>query len=357
MCWCGSIGGKVLRLQAAVGDKVASNSSGVAACRPAACCLARHTAAVAHSSDRAGPALSAAPCQLIYPWRRYFVTAATAPPFSPSLCSFQLIYAWGSPTELPSQQARARACQALLRTLSAEGRSGQLGATLAQEGVAVSSGPALDKPGGFRGVRLLPGPALEQAAGRLRSQLAQALLADPPYAMRWMRHRAVKVGGCCWVGAAAGWKGMNTRVGGGSCGSSDCTHIAWRQLHASPSPPVSIWQDLLRWVTDPAIDARAELAAAQPPLSDDERADVLALRGLLVSLIIVASAFCMQCHARCRCPRPALARTCVLTQQYCHARPDASFLRPSPGVRRAGALPHHAPPGRLWPGRVGAHAS
>ncbi|PRW58669.1 hypothetical protein C2E21_2704 [Chlorella sorokiniana] len=144
---------------------------------------------------------------------------------------FQLIYAWGSPTELPSHQARARACQALLRTLSAEGRSGQLGATLAQEGVAVASGPGPDKPGGFRGVRLLSGAALEQAGGQLRCQLAQALLADPPYAMRWMRHRPL--------------------------------------------------QDLLRWVTDPTIDARSVLATAQPPLSDDEAANVLALRGLL----------------------------------------------------------------------------
>lgn len=42
-------------------------------------------------------------------------------------------------------------------------------------------------------------------------------------------------------------------------------------------------QALLRWVTDPAVDAGAALARAQPPLSEDERADVLALRGLLVS--------------------------------------------------------------------------
>jgi hypothetical protein len=80
-------------------------------------------------------------------------------------------------------------------------------------------------------VRLLSGAALEQAGGQLRCQLAQALLADPPYAMRWMRHRPL--------------------------------------------------QDLLRWVTDPTIDARSVLATAQPPLSDDEAANVLALRGLL----------------------------------------------------------------------------
>lgn len=117
--------------------------------------------------------------------------------FFPSSSStrWQLIYAWGSPTALPAQQARARACQALLHTLSAEGRRGALGAVLAREGVAVASGPGPNRPGGFQGVHLLPGDALEQAVVPLRRHLAQALLERPPYAMRWMVHHPLQVGG------------------------------------------------------------------------------------------------------------------------------------------------------------------
>lgn len=167
---------------------------------------------------------------------------------------YQLIYACGSPTELPSEQARARAGHALLQLLSrhARARGSALGATLAREGVAVRAGPA-EKPGAFRwvcqrrasltfsvhceeitstpapckelgtlvlcitgniwiphiprvhhlsqqvallscrGVRLLPGEALERALPSLRRQLAQAVVEDPPYAMRWMRRHPEKV--------------------------------------------------------------------------------------------------------------------------------------------------------------------
>ncbi|KAL4434355.1 hypothetical protein ABPG75_000796 [Micractinium tetrahymenae] len=153
---------------------------------------------------------------------------------------YQLIYAWGAPTKLPALQARARACQALLHILSAEGRRGALGATLAGEGVVKPAGPEGSPPGAFRGFRLLPGAALEAAVPALRCQLAEALLARPPYAMRWMRD-----------------------------------HPA---------------QDLLlRCMTDVSLDANRELAAARLApsedarlaLTEDELADVLALRGLL----------------------------------------------------------------------------
>lgn len=105
----------------------------------------------------------------------------------PRLKRYQLIYAWGAPTELPAQQARARACQALLHILSAGGRQGALGEVLAREGVAKPAKPEGAPPGSFRGFRLLPGAALEAAAPALRRQLAEALLARPPYALRWMR--------------------------------------------------------------------------------------------------------------------------------------------------------------------------
>lgn len=41
--------------------------------------------------------------------------------------TYQLIYAAGAPAELPSQPARARACQSLLHALSSQGRSGAMG--------------------------------------------------------------------------------------------------------------------------------------------------------------------------------------------------------------------------------------
>ncbi|KAL4428607.1 hypothetical protein ABPG77_008919, partial [Micractinium sp. CCAP 211/92] len=133
---------------------------------------------------------------------------------------YQLIYAWGAPTELPAQQARARACQALLRILSAEGRRGALGETLAREGVAKPAGPDGAPPGAFRGFRLLPGIALEAAAPALRRQLAEGLLAGPANL-------------------------------------------------------------LLRCMTDADLDANEELAGASTALGEDAVADVLALRGLL----------------------------------------------------------------------------
>ena len=120
-------------------------------------------------------------------------------PARPARCSYQLIYAWGSPTELPSQQTRALAGQLLLRLLSRDVQQrGPIGALLAQPGVAVRTGPA-DKPGGFRGVRLLPGEALEAALPQLRQLLADAVLADPPHAMRWMRGHPHRVRHRWWV--------------------------------------------------------------------------------------------------------------------------------------------------------------
>jgi hypothetical protein len=108
-------------------------------------------------------------------------------------CRYQLIYAWGTTKELPSQQARAQACQALLHILSRCGQEGgRLATTLSQEGVAVWTATAL-KPGAFRGLRLLPGQALDAALPVLRGQLAEALVEAPPYALRWMGEYPRKV--------------------------------------------------------------------------------------------------------------------------------------------------------------------
>ena len=113
------------------------------------------------------------------------------------MCRYQLIYAWGGQQKLPSEQARAHAVQALLHILSQQHNPKQhaIGATLAQQGVAVWGGPAsASKSGAFRGLRLLPGQRLEAALPMLRRQLAEALLSNPPYAMRWMWGHPHKVG-------------------------------------------------------------------------------------------------------------------------------------------------------------------
>lgn len=104
--------------------------------------------------------------------------------------------------------------------------------TLAQAGVAVLSGP-VGKPGSYRGVRLLPGEVLSRAVPALRRQLAEAVLAEPPHALRWMRGHSQQV-------------------------------------------------ELLSCISDPSVDAHA-LMSGMPAgqLNQAERADVLALRGLL----------------------------------------------------------------------------
>ena len=110
-------------------------------------------------------------------------------PTLPALPSrYQLVYAWGASEDLPSQQIRTLAVQAVLRQLSqhAPRRGNGIGATLALDRVSVAAWPA-DKPGAFRGPRLLPGEALHAALPELRRQLAEAVLRDPPYAMQWLQ--------------------------------------------------------------------------------------------------------------------------------------------------------------------------
>jgi hypothetical protein len=57
-------------------------------------------------------------------------------------------------------------------------------------GVAVFDGPETRPPGGFSGVRLLQGEALDAATPALLEELASALMDDPPYECRWMAGEA-----------------------------------------------------------------------------------------------------------------------------------------------------------------------
>ena len=98
---------------------------------------------------------------------------------------YQLVYACGSPVELPDGLARATAAQALLRTLSLNADQGATGAALAVPGVAVWRRDAALSS--YRHVRLLPGDALDGVLPQLHTALAEALLGDPPYAMRWLK--------------------------------------------------------------------------------------------------------------------------------------------------------------------------
>jgi hypothetical protein len=93
---------------------------------------------------------------------------------------------------LPFMQTRAGACQALLHIINQQAHHGAIREILDGEGVSVwegSSGTA----GASLGLRLLPGKAMEAALPQLRTEVARALLEDPPYAMRWMRDHPMQV--------------------------------------------------------------------------------------------------------------------------------------------------------------------
>ena len=110
------------------------------------------------------------------------------------------MYAWGSPTGLPSEQIRTAAGHALLLQLARHATAGRIGAILARERVAVVAGRE-GKPSAYPGVRLLPGAALEAALPDLRRELAAAVLADPPYAQRWLAQLSElhRVGALLWL--------------------------------------------------------------------------------------------------------------------------------------------------------------
>ena len=103
---------------------------------------------------------------------------------------FQLIYAWGTRTNLPALSSRARAAQTLLQIISQQAQQGKgtLGTALreAQETIVVSTSPE-HKPGSFYGLRLLPGETLQAALPQLHQELVEVLFQRPPYEMRWLK--------------------------------------------------------------------------------------------------------------------------------------------------------------------------
>ncbi|GLC49187.1 thioredoxin-disulfide reductase [Pleodorina starrii] len=169
----------------------------------------------------------------------------------------QLIYACGAPTALPGLQERTTVMQALLHTASrlattapaydspAEAAAARSSRRPAQQqmqallpaGAAVLEPPADRSPGAFCGLRLLPGEALEGRLRALHWRLAEELMYDPPYELRWLKQHPLK-------------------------------------------------DRILKCVTDEAISAEEALGpGARGPqphqLTDDQWAAVLALRGLL----------------------------------------------------------------------------
>ncbi|GLC47559.1 hypothetical protein PLESTB_000001100 [Pleodorina starrii] len=167
----------------------------------------------------------------------------------------QLVYACGDPTALPGLQERTAAMQDLLHVVSrlavaavpahgaataaANGDSGPPPPSLRllPPGAAVLEPPPQRSPGGFCGLRLLPGEALTQALPELHRRLAEALMEEPPYELRWLRNHPLQ-------------------------------------------------ERILRCVTDASESAAVLLGpdavgSAPQQLSDDQLAVVLALRGLL----------------------------------------------------------------------------
>lgn len=69
-------------------------------------------------------------------------------------------------------------------------------AGLLTHGAAVLQPTPGASPGAWCGLRLLPGEALDGRMEGLRRWLADALLAAPPHAMRWLRGHPMRVGAC-----------------------------------------------------------------------------------------------------------------------------------------------------------------
>ena len=98
---------------------------------------------------------------------------------------FQLVYACGDAVELHSLPARVAAIQSLLRHARTN-----LGPDWVTPGAAVYEPPKGDKgkalPGAFPGIRLVPGPALDQEVTSMQWRLANAVLDRPPHEMQWL---------------------------------------------------------------------------------------------------------------------------------------------------------------------------
>ncbi|EFJ48301.1 hypothetical protein VOLCADRAFT_104794 [Volvox carteri f. nagariensis] len=117
----------------------------------------------------------------------------------------QLVYACGAQIDLPHIQERAIAMQALLavgsRLAVAENSGDQPMASHSQQpqpllllpGSAVLEPPLHRCPGSFSGLRLLPGDALTASLPGWHRRLAEALMVEPPYELRWLQHHPLRV--------------------------------------------------------------------------------------------------------------------------------------------------------------------
>ncbi|KIZ06296.1 hypothetical protein MNEG_1660 [Monoraphidium neglectum] len=102
---------------------------------------------------------------------------------------WQLIYAWGSPQDLPSRSERVSAVLALLQLVSSDLAPSANGTlppgSAVLEPVAAENGRK--PPGSYSGLRLISGGELAGALPGVCRALAEALLARPPYELRWLR--------------------------------------------------------------------------------------------------------------------------------------------------------------------------
>lgn len=109
---------------------------------------------------------------------------------------YQLIYAVGDRTPLPSGDLRWAAVQALCRVIKHHGggRETALASVLADADVAVWEEGG-HKPEAFNRLRLLRGEAMQTALPTLHMALAEALLDEPPYELRWLKEKGQKGNG------------------------------------------------------------------------------------------------------------------------------------------------------------------
>eukprot|EP00878_Enallax_costatus_P027472 GHUV01029589.1.p1 GENE.GHUV01029589.1~~GHUV01029589.1.p1 ORF type:complete len:321 (+),score=97.07 GHUV01029589.1:454-1416(+) len=97
----------------------------------------------------------------------------------------QLVYACGLRQSLPALQERTVAIQALLRLISGMVDGGTC-PELARAGVAAWTPSSERQPGSFCGLQLLPGEPLEAVLSALHMRLAETLIKQRPYEMRWL---------------------------------------------------------------------------------------------------------------------------------------------------------------------------
>lgn len=119
---------------------------------------------------------------------------ARSPPSPPH--RFQLVYACGSSRQLPALTERVAAVQALLAALHRLAPAMcSPGGALGPRAVVLERGQGAEgKPGGWCGLRLLPGPALgERAVGQLRRKVAEELFRSPTHELQWLKDHPSKV--------------------------------------------------------------------------------------------------------------------------------------------------------------------